>query len=77
MNEPSKSADTTPYLPSTSPCPWPFERLNIDSRGQVAMCGYDIAFKTNLGNVKEKSIKEIWLGDDFKKIINQNSEENN
>ncbi|WGS65723.1 radical SAM/SPASM domain-containing protein [Marinitoga aeolica] len=68
MGDPSKSADPTPYLPSTAPCPWPFERLNIDTLGNVAMCGYDIAFETNFGNVNEKSIKEIWKGGEFERI---------
>lgn len=31
------SADSSPYLPPEEriPCPWLFERLNIDSRGDV------------------------------------------
>ena len=61
------SADTVPYLPSEDkiPCPFLFERLNIDSRGNVMVCGYDIAANTNLGNIHEKSIKEIWHGEEF------------
>ena len=61
-NDPSKSADPTPYLPPEKkiPCPFIFERLNIDSRGKVMVCGYDIAAATDMGNVHEKSIKEIW-----------------
>lgn len=67
MGDELKSADAEPYLPPEEniPCPWLFERLNIDTRGQVGLCGYDIAFDTNLGNVHEQSIKEIWLGKDF------------
>ncbi|ABR30374.1 radical SAM protein [Thermosipho melanesiensis] len=68
MGDPSKSADPTPYLPSTAPCPWPFERMNVDTFGNVALCGYDIAFKTNFGNVMEKSIKEIWHSEAFEKV---------
>ena len=30
------------------------------------VCGFDIAATTDMGNVHEKSIKEIWLGDGFK-----------
>lgn len=66
IGNPEQSADITPYLDTrNTPCPFIFERLNIDSRGNVMVCGYDIAAKTNFGNVHEKSIKEIWHGEDF------------
>lgn len=67
INDPSKSADPIPYLPSEEliPCPFIFERLNIDSRGKVMVCGFDIAAKTDMGNIHEKTIKEIWLGEGF------------
>ena len=46
------SADTTPYLDTEQvPCPFIFERLNIDTRGNVMVCGYDIAANTSMGNV--------------------------
>jgi len=68
INDPSKSADPTPYLPSEemTPCPFIFERLNIDSRGKVMICGFDIAARTNMGNVHEQTIQEIWQGEGFK-----------
>lgn len=67
INDPSKSADPTPYLPPEEriPCPFIFERLNIDSRGKVMVCGFDIAAVTDMGNIHEKSIKEIWHGEGF------------
>jgi radical SAM protein with 4Fe4S-binding SPASM domain len=67
INDPSKSADPTPYLPPKEmiPCPFIFERLNIDSRGKVMVCGFDIAGQTDMGNIHEKSIKEIWHGEGF------------
>jgi len=67
INDPSKSADSEPYLPSEQmvPCPFIFERLNIDSRGKVIVCGFDIAAVTDMGNVHEKSLKEIWHGEGF------------
>ena len=67
INDPSKSADETPYLPPEEriPCPFIFERLNIDSRGKVMICGFDIAAKTDMGNIHEKSINEIWHGAGF------------
>lgn len=67
INDPSQSADPTPYLPPEDqiPCPFLFERLNIDSRGKVMVCGFDIAAATDMGNIHEKSIKEIWHGEGF------------
>lgn len=67
INDPTKSADPTPYLPPEEriPCPFIFERLNIDSRGKVMVCGFDIAAVTDMGNIHEKSISEIWQGDGF------------
>ncbi len=61
------SADATPYLPPEErlPCPWLFERLNIDSRGDVTLCGEDIAFGEKFANIMERSIKEIWQGKEF------------
>ena len=61
------SADAAAYLPPEKrvPCPWLFERLNIDSRGDVTLCGEDIAFKEKFGNILTRSIKEIWQGPEF------------
>ena len=62
-----KSADPTPYLPEEEriPCPWLFERLNIDSRGDVTLCGEDIAFDERFANIIDRSIREIWQGPEF------------
>ena len=49
------------------PCVWPFERLNVDTLGRVALCGQDISFKTAplFPNVNDASLKEIWQGERF------------
>jgi MoaA/NifB/PqqE/SkfB family radical SAM enzyme len=56
-------------LPSErkEPCVWPFERMNVDTLGRVALCGQDISFRTSsqFPNVKEMSLKEIWQGETF------------
>jgi radical SAM protein with 4Fe4S-binding SPASM domain len=67
INDPSKSGDPSPYLPSEEliPCPFVFERLNIDSRGKIMVCGFDIAARTDMGNIHDKSIKDIWHGEGF------------
>ena len=63
----SRSADPTPYLDTDEvPCPFIFERLNIDSRGNVMVCGYDIAANTSMGMVGSQSIAEIWHGEGFR-----------
>ena len=62
-----RSADPTPYLETAdTPCPFIFERLNIDSRGNVMVCGYDIAAHTSMGNVNTESIAAIWHGPGFR-----------
>ena len=62
-----KSADATAYLPPEDriPCPWLFERFNIDSRGDVTLCGEDIAFNEKFASIMESSIKQIWQGPEF------------
>ncbi len=49
------------------PCVWPFERLNVDTLGRIALCGQDISFRTAdlFPNANDVSIKEIWQGDRF------------
>ena len=62
----SRSADSSQYLDTEKvPCPFIFERLNIDTRGNVMVCGYDIAANTSMGNVNTQSIKDIWHGEGF------------
>ncbi len=78
--DPTLSADDSPYLDTAqTPCPFIFERLNIDSRGNVMVCGYDIAANTSMGQVGKQSIREIWHGAGFdyyrqKHLANQGSE---
>jgi MoaA/NifB/PqqE/SkfB family radical SAM enzyme len=49
------------------PCVWPFERLNVDTLGRIALCGQDISYRTAdlFPTLWEKSIKEIWQGEMF------------
>jgi len=61
-----RSADPAAYLNTDEvPCPFIFERLNIDSRGNVMVCGYDISANTQMGNVMSTSIHDIWHGPGF------------
>ncbi|OGV71002.1 MAG: radical SAM protein [Lentisphaerae bacterium RIFOXYA12_FULL_48_11] len=65
-----QSADSSPYLPPGEriPCPWLFERLNIDSKGDVTLCGEDIAFSEKFDNVYNHSIRKIWRGGHFESL---------
>jgi MoaA/NifB/PqqE/SkfB family radical SAM enzyme len=64
--DPTKSADPAAYLNTDEvPCPFIFERLNIDSRGNVMVCGYDISANTSMGNVNTESVADIWHGAGF------------
>jgi MoaA/NifB/PqqE/SkfB family radical SAM enzyme len=49
------------------PCVWPFERLNVDTLGRIALCGEDISFRTaeQFPNANDVSIKDIWQGEAF------------
>jgi MoaA/NifB/PqqE/SkfB family radical SAM enzyme len=51
----------------TEPCVWPFERLNVDTLGRIALCGQDISFRTAefFPNANDVSIKDIWQGERF------------
>jgi radical SAM protein with 4Fe4S-binding SPASM domain len=69
INE-DQSADPTPYLPPEEriPCPWLFERLNVDSRGDVTLCGEDIAFNYKFASIMTQSIREVWHGQHFQEL---------
>jgi MoaA/NifB/PqqE/SkfB family radical SAM enzyme len=49
------------------PCVWPFERLNVDTLGRVALCGQDVGFQTadKFPNLWDVSVKDVWQGEMF------------
>jgi pyruvate-formate lyase-activating enzyme len=57
------------HLPSArqEPCVWPFERLNVDTLGRVALCGQDVSFRTStlFPTLHESTIRDIWIGERF------------
>jgi radical SAM protein with 4Fe4S-binding SPASM domain len=67
--KPDDSGDPLPYLDKfyRIPCPWLFERINVDTRGNVTVCGYDIFGRINLGNLYKQSIREIWRGPELER----------
>lgn len=56
-------------LKEISPCVWLFERLNIDTLGQFALCGQDISFRTadKFPSLYESTIEEVWQSEVFQK----------
>jgi MoaA/NifB/PqqE/SkfB family radical SAM enzyme len=49
-------------------CPFPFYTLVIHSDLSVSVCCVDWAKKTVVGNLKEQSLKEIWMGERLKEF---------
>lgn len=70
INSLADSADPVPYIRKEDriPCPIIFDRLLIDSKGRAAFCIYDIAGVTDMGNVNELSIHQIWTSARFQEI---------
>jgi MoaA/NifB/PqqE/SkfB family radical SAM enzyme len=63
--DPHLYADLSPE--GKAPCVWPFERLNVDTLGRVALCGQDIGFRTAelFPSLWDSSLKAIWQGERF------------
>jgi len=60
----SMSADRRGFIdPQTTPCPYPFERMGVDAKGNVMLCIHDLKVERPGGNITERSIQEIWLSD--------------
>jgi radical SAM protein with 4Fe4S-binding SPASM domain len=68
INDLSDSGDITPYLNPDAPCPFPFDRMLIDTNGDVRFCVYDIIGRTRWGNVMETPISEIWQNEHFAEL---------
>ena len=49
------------------PCVWPFERMNVDTLGRVALCGQDVGFQTadKFPNLWDHTVNEVWQGEMF------------
>jgi radical SAM protein with 4Fe4S-binding SPASM domain len=50
------------------PCPTLYKTMPIHNDGTVTVCCLDGFKDTNVGNVIDKGIKEIWQGEEFAKI---------
>jgi radical SAM protein with 4Fe4S-binding SPASM domain len=61
----------TPTIPRTRRCSQLWERMAVFWNGDVPFCGEDKDGKYIIGNLREQTIEEIWLGEKltrFKKI---------
>jgi pyruvate-formate lyase-activating enzyme len=65
INDLARSGDITPYLDPEAACPFPFDRLLIDSNGEMRFCVYDIKARTTWGHVGTQTISSVWTGPDF------------
>jgi radical SAM protein with 4Fe4S-binding SPASM domain len=68
INDLKDSGDVAPYLDADAPCPFPFDRMLIDSNGDVRFCVYDIKGRTKWGNVLEEPITAIWKNAKFQHL---------
>lgn len=50
-------------ITEVSVCPYPFYSLSINSDGVSSLCFLDWSRKLIVGDVKEESVKNIWLGE--------------
>jgi MoaA/NifB/PqqE/SkfB family radical SAM enzyme len=44
------------------PCYWLMRTMNICCDGEVSLCSVDLHCRVKCGNVRERSLKEIWMG---------------
>jgi len=68
IGDASMSRDPTPFFKDRVPCPLPFERIVLDSRGKAVLCNTDIAGETDFGNAKDTPIADIWRGEKFEAV---------
>jgi len=55
------SADKTAYIQDVRiPCPWPFDRLLINTKGQYTICNIDVGFDYAFSDINSISIKDAW-----------------
>ena len=49
-------------------CTMPFVETVVQASGDVTVCCYDITGELKMGNVREKSLEEIWNGPAYRKL---------
>lgn len=68
IGDPTESGDPTPLTIKRTPCPWLFERIDVNGRGKIVLCGSDITEKTDFGNVSDTLIEDVWRGEKLESL---------
>lgn len=63
-----RRVEGTPSGSGYNPCAAPFQHGCILSDGTVVPCCLDLDGEMPLGNVAERSFREIWRGDDYRRL---------
>jgi len=58
------SADKSAYLPpeKSIPCPWLWDRILINTKGEFTVCNIDVAFEHKFSSLDKESIAQAWRG---------------
>ncbi len=65
----TESGDKVPFQTGPSPCPWPFERITVDTNGDIILCGHEqIKRFTDWGDIREKTLEEVWNGESMREL---------
>ncbi len=63
------SKDITPLTSDGSvPCPYPFERIEVNVNGEIKFCLEDIKSRVVLGHIDSMNIKEVWNGEYLNRV---------
>jgi len=60
----SDTYDGLPLIPKEV-CAYPFYVMAVNADCSVSVCGNDWAYQTSIGDVREKSLKEIWNSEEL------------
>ncbi len=72
--------DSSRFMSGRIACTMPFTTLAVRSNGDVSPCCIDWSGGTNLGNIHEETLQEIWNGDkmyEFRKMQLENRKQEN
>lgn len=61
----ANNLNTSPAI-TRKPCFWLMQTINICADGRVALCSVDLHCRVACGNVKERSIKDLWQNGSLK-----------
>jgi len=66
-----KDIGTVNKYPPYMPCPFPWQYMVVQWNGDVVGCCRDYDGNLKFGNVKEKSLKDIWNGNEYTDFRNK------